>query len=348
MEYLRSGIGCATSIYTGAASGISRGLSPTVMFKADIIDPTTRIRKLVVTWENHMAREFLRMVGNIQSEFKLDELARLLEQGQIEQAFQAAHAHVVQFADETAVIFTGTARSTAAFLRDKDFAISYNATNQRAVNLMVQNRDLVIKGFTEQQIGATQAALAQGIERGLNPGEVARTIRKSVGLTEYEVGVINNYERAVRTGSSRALQYELRDKRFDSTMQRAIDEGTFIPEAQVRKMVDRYRQRWINYRARTVARSQALPIVHQANDEMYAQAVEAGLFGADEVVGKWRNGTRPRNSHRAMSGQERQLGDPFISGAGNFLMYPGDFRAPISDIANCVCVVSRRIKRRTT
>ena len=57
---------------------------------------------------------------------------------------------------------------------------------------------------------------------------------------------------------------------------------------------------------------------------------------------------RVRVSLVAMNGQSRDLQEPFTSGAGNSLRFPGDPLGPASDTVNWRCVVARTLKRAAT
>jgi hypothetical protein len=50
-----------------------------------------------------------------------------------------------------------------------------------------------------------------------------------------------------------------------------------------------------------------------------------------------------RGSHRAMHGQTRGVDEPFESGAGFSLMYPGDVNAPPEETIQCRCTVGTRM-----
>lgn len=50
---------------------------------------------------------------------------------------------------------------------------------------------------------------------------------------------------------------------------------------------------------------------------------------------------RVRDSHDPMNGQIRQFDEPFLTAAGNYLMYPGDTSAPIGEWINCRCNLRR-------
>lgn len=48
-----------------------------------------------------------------------------------------------------------------------------------------------------------------------------------------------------------------------------------------------------------------------------------------------------RDSHLEMEGQVKPLNEPFITGAGNKIMFPGDTNAPIEEWINCRCNLRR-------
>lgn len=50
---------------------------------------------------------------------------------------------------------------------------------------------------------------------------------------------------------------------------------------------------------------------------------------------------RVRESHETMQGQVRRWDEPFITGAGNAIMYPGDTSAPIKEWIRCRCNLRR-------
>jgi hypothetical protein len=67
----------------------------------------------------------------------------------------------------------------------------------------------------------------------------------------------------------------------------------------------------------------------------YMQEEEADVPGRDWFTMK---DERVRQSHAAMEGQCKPMGEAFRSGLGNLLMYPHDPSAPLADTANCRCV----------
>jgi hypothetical protein len=216
---------------------------------------------------------------------------------------------------------------------------------------MRDNQLRLVTNFTEQQRRATQSALIAGIQEGKNPREIARIFRNSIGLTQQQEKWVRNYERALRDLDNAALARELRDRRFDPTVRRAIERGEPLSKAQIDKMVGRYRQRALKLRSETIARTEGLRVVHEGTDEMYRQAIESGQLRADQLIREWNtagdevvrdfaNGSP--TSHRTMHHQQRLVGEPFVSGAGNMTMHPGAFGIGFEDI-NCRCLVTTRI-----
>jgi hypothetical protein len=221
----------------------------------------------------------------------------------------------------------------------------------RAVNAMRQNGLRLVSNFTDQQRRATNQALLDGIQRGANPREMARLFRDSVGLTPTQERWVRNYENALKTLDGDALRRELRDRRFDPSVRRAISEGKPLSQAQIDRLVNRYRERALKLRAETIARTEALRSVHEGTREMYRQALDTGTLQRDQLVREWQTagdervrdfGNGAQTSHRSMHGQQRLIDEPFTSGVGNQTLDPGAFGVGYEDI-NCRCVVTTRI-----
>jgi hypothetical protein len=214
---------------------------------------------------------------------------------------------------------------------------------------MQQTRLRLVREFTEHQRRSTQLFLEDAFRRGLAPIEQARELKRSIGLTQHQAQSVVNFRRQLERRSPAALQRQLRDRRYDSTLTRAIREDRPLTAAQIERQVDRYRERWIQYRAQTIAITESSAAASAADEELWRQAIESGEIGADELVNTWRTSGRAnrRDSHIAMEGQQRPIGVPFTSGDGNALRFPGDPLAPASDRIRCYCVVSRELRRPT-
>lgn len=307
---------------------------------------------LIRRMEPKVRRGFLAAVARAKQTNTLDELAELIQAGRIETAIQAAaRAGATSIADVANTVMVETGRElaqqmTAAF----GVTVSFDQANERAVRIMRDARLRLIREFTDGQRRATRDALIDGINRGLNPREQARAFRSSIGLTQRQEAAVQNYRRLLQQNSREALTRELRDRRFDRTVSRAARTGEPLPESQIERMTTRYRERYLKYRSEVIGRTEALRAVNQGTEESVQQAIDEGIVNPDGTDRTWMTAgdTRVREpAHTSMHGQVRPVGEPFSSGLGNMLRYPGDPEAPASETIQCRCVVTTRIQRPT-
>lgn len=238
------------------------------------------------------------------------------------------------------------AQEVAAQLTEKlDTLISYDGTNERAVQALRANRLRMVQGLTDEARNAIGEALARGTEAGMNPRRQAVMIRDQLGLGDEQRRWIASYRHRLETLDRGALGMELRDARFDDTLDAAIKAKTPLDPVKVDKMVERYAARALRWRSELVARTETLRAVHEGSELMYQQAVDDGTLDAERLVCTWHAGSAPRtrDSHIAMRGQRRPFGVAFVSGNGYALRYPCDPDAPASEVARCRCSKSTRV-----
>lgn len=307
-----------------------------------------RLERLLSRQERSIRAAFRTFVEVVQSDRVMAEVADLLEARRVESALRLVDTYVAQFASTTISRVFGPAAEAgaeeAAGRLRAAVAIAFDPSHPRAAELMRANRLTFIRDFSQQQRRATTRALSRAMEQGLGAREAARAFRDSIGLTEFQEAAVENYERLLRAGSAEALDRALRDRRFDRTVARAGDEP--LKARQIRTMVARYRARTLAMRAETIARTESVRITSVAQREGVAQALEDAGVVPQLVTRVW-NSTedeRTRDSHVAMDGQEVGLDEPFVTGAGNRIMFPGDPSAPPGETINCRCVVTHRIK----
>ncbi len=239
----------------------------------------------------------------------------------------------------------------------------FDGRNPRAEQWLTRNSARLITEITEGQRKLVRSVLTQGMEEGRGPRSVAldlvgrrnrATGRREgglLGLTESGLSTVQNARAALMSGDPSAMEQYLRlksrDRRFDPIVRRAIREGKPVPADQARKIAGRLADRLLYRRGETIARTELLQSLHAAQNEGIMQLIDAGKIRQDQVTVVWdaANDSATRPSHRAMDGQTRRLGEPFTSGDGNQLMFPGDtsLGAPASDIVNCRCRLEQRI-----
>lgn len=298
-------------------------------------------------------QRFGEIILRLKSEQSLVLLAQMIQEGRIDDALATLTAAADRLATAVQTVWIGAGSEVAeAMSQALGVDVAFDVVNAGAVRQMTENRLTLVREFTTQQRLATREAMLDAMRAGLNPREAARAFRDSIGLTQRQVEWVNNYRRLLEQNSAEALTRELRDGRFDRTVRGAIANEQPLSRAQIDKMVERYRERALNYRAEVIARTESLRNVHQGADEAMRQAVERGQVKAENLKRTWQTAKDERvrsfekgaqTSHRTMHGQEQPLGSPFISGAGNALMYPGDANAPGYETIQCRCVVATRV-----
>lgn len=315
-------------------------------------DPASRIERVISAQEAGFIRVFLQAISDIVSAHTLDQLEQLLLEGRVEEALEALDAAAGLIGTQYGQAFSAAAGDTARFLSTSALtvSVSFDQTNDRAVQAISRNRLRLVREFSQEQRVATRAALQDGIARGVNPRQQAVEFRQSIGLTERQRAAVANYRRLLTEGrannlpSQQALNRALRDARSDRSILRAIRENRPLPPEQVERMVQRYRDRYINYRAEVIARTEALRSAHQGTEEMYQQAIDAGQINPDALQRRWVTASdeRVRDSHSRLNGEVRRIGEAWEADAG-VLRFPGDPDAPAEETVQCRCVISTRI-----
>ena len=286
-----------------------------------------------------------------------EEIAELLEQGRYEEALEVASRAVgIPLAGGIAAAYVLAGQRTAKDLEDAmnapvsletSVTIGFDQSHTRAVAFMQEERLRLIREFTNAARDATRAALQDGIERGLNPVAQARQFRGAIGLTEYQENMVRNFRSAIDNAENRpsdVFARELRDRRFDPSIERAARTDTPLSAEHKDRMVFRYRERLLKFRAETIARTEALRATHAGIHEAFNQSVESGTFDVGEIERTW-NATRDRRvrkDHAAAHGQKRGLNETFLVG-GYALLFPCDPNGPASQVIKCRCGVATRI-----
>jgi hypothetical protein len=312
-----------------------------------------RIESLVARMEASVRRAFLQFVANVQSPEALKEIANLLGRGDIAGALVVVDRYIARLAPVLSEVFIAAARAEVAALAEQvrnwapAVGISFDPSNDRAAALMRDAQLDLIRELGASQREAIRQALSQGLLDGAGPREMGTAFRNAIGLTASQEAHVRNYERLLRDGSAEALDRQLRDRRFDPTVSRAADGGKPLTGDQIGRMVDRYRQRYVAYRAETIARTETARVVGAARQEGVRQTLDDTGIDASLVERVWRatRDRRTRHTHAIMDGQAVGLDEAFTSPSGAKLRYPGDPQAPGSETVMCRCLVVNRIKR---
>lgn len=312
-----------------------------------------RIEELIAGQEAAVRRAFRRFLDDVRSNAVRREVRLALERGNAEAALRIMDSYVVRFGSVFTSVFQESAAAEAEALARQmgrsraGVAIDFDPSYPRAAEMMRRSRLEFVREFTRTQREATRAALTEALQLGVGPIQTARAFRDSIGLTEHQRGVVANYRNMLEMGDRTALTRDLRDRRFDSSVQRLLAEGESLGAERITRMVEQYRARYLQYRAEAIARTETLRIIGRAREEALAQVLEQVGLSQEAVIRTWRatQDARTRDTHISMDGQERGKNEAFNSPSGAQMMFPGDgsLGAPADELINCRCVVVNSI-----
>lgn len=320
-----------------------------------------RFDQLIDHWDPILRRAFERAVYQMRNAAQIDQIERMLRNGDVESALRAVGLDPVHFRafDKTiAEAFEAGGNATSNLIPAQRLAdgfrlvVQFNIRNPAAESWLSNRSSTQVREILDDQRVMIREHLRAGMEAGVNPrtsaldlvGRVNKTTGRReggvIGLTSSQAEWVRNYAAELASDNPlAALERELRDKRFDGAVRKAAQAGEPIGAELRGKMVDAYENRALRYRAEAIARTEAMASLHEAQQQAMEQAVESGAIGRETVSFVWHatKDLRTRDSHRAMDKQRRPMGERFVTGNGAHLEFPGDPNGPPSEIINCRC-----------
>jgi hypothetical protein len=243
------------------------------------------------------------------------------------------------------------------------FRLRFDVRNVRAEAWIREHAAQFVTVILRDQRDAIRGVVNEGARLGLNPRTVAldiagrvspQTGRRTggiVGLTSQQAGFVMRARQQLLSGDPAEMRgyftRQLRDRRFDALVRRAMDAGKPVALKDAERILSRYSDRLLRLRAETIARTEALSAFNAGRDEAVQQLIDTGQVRPQAVTKTWRTAAdaRVRDAHSAMAGQKIAFDQPFRSPTGALLRYPGDtsLGAGAADVANCRCIAMTRI-----
>lgn len=335
--------------------------------------------------EPAVEREFRAAVARITSEAVLAQLVRLIETGQadlVADYLGIDRARFSRLAESVRGVYVAGAeeaeqemprlRSDPYRLSGAGYgprassslqvAFSFDLTNPAAAAWLAERSSLLIVGIVESQRILIREALQVGMTLGQGPRQTALDLigrigingRRSgglVGLTVDQAQYVTNMRAQLASGEPATMrgyfQRELRDKRLDGIVRRAMEAGKPVAAADIEKIAGRYADSLLRLRGENIARTETIAAFGAAREEAFRQAIASGQLLPENVTGTWgaTGDGRTRHTHMAMNGQDRKFGQPFVSPSGAQMMFPGDtsLGAGPEETINCRCTKLYRV-----
>lgn len=317
--------------------------------KRDAVDPAERIARLLEVWSSRIAAAFRQAIQTIKDDIDLRELEVLIARGQLDRVERRITRAANVVAARIGEAYVTSARDTSRFLGEAlRVDIAFDVSNERAINLIRRSRLNLIREFEQEQREVVRASLVRQLQTGSSPRQTAQTVRDFIGLTVKQNEAVTRYQAALESGSVEALNRSLRDRRFDRSVRRAANENRPLTPEQIERQVQRYRERFIRFRAENIGRTEGQRALNAGRHESYQQLIDDGVLTEDQIVRTWRTNRdgRERLSHNLLHGTEvRGLSQRYETFSGVTLLHPVDPTAPAEETAQCRCTETIRILR---
>ena len=237
--------------------------------------------------------------------------------------------------------------------------VRFDGRNPRAEQFLSARSSRLITEITETSRNEIRSILTRVMREGVDAnraaldivGRIAKTgadagkrVGGVIGLTSRDIRASETAFAELRSGDPKQMQKylnrKLRNRNLDAAVRKAIEAGKPVPVEEASKIVNAYRQRLLYRRGQTIARTELMTSLHNAQDEGMLQLYDKGEVLPEEVINVWdaADDGFERDTHAEASGQSRRGKDPFIVG-GYQMRFPGDdaFGAPAEEIINCRC-----------
>lgn len=316
---------------------------------------------------------FIDAVRDISDNVPIGRLTDAINRGDIESALdliniddtvfdgvvEALRASYIDGGRETASSLSGlrTPNGVSAVFR-------FGVRNQAAESFLRSQSSQLVTRIAQTQRDTIRTALSEGLARGDNPRRTALDIAGRIdretsnrreggilGLNGPQARFVANARVQLTSGDPKQLRGFLkrakRDRRFDRTILRAIESGRPLNREQIEKIIGRYSDRLLQFRAESISRTETLRSLNASQYESYRQAIEAGNIAESAVTKRWVSAgdLRVRLTHVSLNNNSIPFGDVFTTSRGNSLRFPLDTElgAGGEDVIQCRCIAEYRI-----
>lgn len=236
--------------------------------------------------------------------------------------------------------------------------VRFNVRNTYAEDWLSAAAGRRVTGYLREAQQIIRETLLDGLQAGQNPLDTARDlvgvltrgskVRKggTIMLTAPRARTVRRVREALLAGDVAGLQHylglELRDKRFDSLIRKAIKAGGGkFPKEKTQQIVGALAEAYLKERARLISRTETLASMNAGKHEAFRQATERAGISDDHIQREWDStgDQKVRPDHQHLNGQKvKGINTPYRLPDGSPIDHPGDMNAGVKQVANCRCL----------
>lgn len=320
----------------------------------------TSLERLYLLKIPEIQQLFIDSIQNVVDDAQIEEMIEAIENNDIDALYEASGftpVYLNRFIDSIEDIYE-TAGTMTVENWPKRLRAVFNIRNEAVERDLKTYSSNFVSNITDEVKDNLRQILAEGEARGYNPRKTALDIVGRVnsstmkreggilGLSSNQTKWVINARRYLENLDKRYFDLTLRDKRFDSIVKKAIENGKKLTNSDIERLITAYEKKALKWRADAIARTEVMQSINRAEYASLAQNIENGKI-KKEAVTKWWSDThdsRTRLSHVALGlkyNEDNQIpfDEPFVTNTGSKLMYPGDtsLGADLREIIHCRC-----------
>jgi uncharacterized protein YejL (UPF0352 family) len=321
--------------------------------------------------EQAVLRAFRSAIQSVRDQAVIQEIVRLLEVGNVDGVIELLQLDEATFSPLEEAIrqayrqggLTGAEQIGTIPLELGAVPARFNMALPSATQWLANLSSRLITEVFDEQRQMVRERLTEAVQRGINPRQSAldligridqrtgKRVGGFIGLTSRQAEWVARARDELESLDGNYFNRELRDKRFDSAVRKAIDEDKPLSREQVNRMITSMQARTQNYRGQVIARTESINALRAGQFEAIKQAAIKGDIDPRDVSKGWDSSpdARTRLDHLQMEQTYRDnpigLESAFIAPDMSRMMYPGDtsLGASPSQTIQCRCKAVYRI-----
>lgn len=241
---------------------------------------------------------FLKAIEQIRGTVEEAKLLAAIETGSVDQVVaalgldekmaEALRSSLLPPLEDT-VIESGRTAPAASMPKGAEIQMRFDLANPNTTRFLRSYEFDLIRQVSDDTRTAIRGVVQHAFQYGGHPKEQARQIKEMIGLTDNQTKAVQNFRQMLESGDRQALQRELRDRRFDPSLRRALgrnaDAG--LPKSKIDTMVSRYRDRMLQARATNIARTETINAAQAGQQMAWEQAADKGLLSRSTLKQGW-------------------------------------------------------------
>lgn len=237
-----------------------------------------------------------------------------------------------------------------------EVAFRFDMAAPSAVQWIEKNAGELITEIVNDQLELIKTQLSNGLASGDNPRSVAldligrvnpATGRRSggmLGLTSQQAQWVENARQELLSLDGNYFSRELRDRRYDPLIRKAIREDKPLTKTQINNAITQMQNRALKYRGDVIARTESINALRAGQFQAVGQAMDKGELDPQDARKSWdaTGDKRTRLDHLQMEANYKSgipVKEAYVFPDGSKAMYAGDnsLGAPASQLIQCRC-----------